>query len=48
MWPLLGGFWALSPPNKYGPISLKFLPEVISDKAEQRQFINNLSKYCLK
>ena len=32
---------------KYDPILLKFLPEVVSDKAKQRQFMNSLPKFCL-
>ena len=32
---------------KYDPILLKLLPEVISGRAKQRQFMNNLPKFCL-
>ena len=31
----------------FDPILLKFWPEVISDKAKQRQFMTNLPKFCL-
>ena len=32
---------------KYGPILLKFWPDVISDKTKQKHFMNNLPKFCL-
>ena len=42
-----GGGGVLGPFSpKYGPIFLKFWPEVISDKAKQRHFMNNLLKFC--
>ena len=47
MWLLL--FWGVSGPflPQIDPILLKFWPEVISGKANQRQFMNNLPKFCL-
>ena len=32
---------------KYGPVLLKFWPDVISDKIKQRHFVNNLPNFCL-